>query len=59
MISTNPPHPDWLPPEPRRSQWWLWLLVPLAPVAGYLLPWTMVAMLIVFILVVIRYSERV
>ncbi len=59
MIPTDPPHPDWIQPEPRRSRRWFWLLVPVAPVAGYLLPAYVVVALILFILVVIRYSDRV
>jgi hypothetical protein len=33
-------------------------LVPVAPVAGYLLPAYVVVALILFILVVLRYSDR-
>ncbi|MDQ3523142.1 MAG: hypothetical protein M3434_12505 [Gemmatimonadota bacterium] len=59
LIPTNPPHPDWLPPKPRRSRWWLGLFVPAAPVAGYLLPASVVVAVILLILVVIRYSDTV
>ncbi len=58
MIPTEPPHPDWLPPKPRRSRWWFWLFVPVAPYAAYILPTYVGVALILFILVVIRYSDR-
>jgi hypothetical protein len=59
MTPTDPPHPEWLPPKPRRSRWWFWLLVPVAPVAGYLLPVPVAVWIILMLLVVIRYSDRV
>ncbi len=59
MILTEPPHADWIPPEPRRSRWWLWLLVPVAPVAGYLLPIPVAVWILLMLLLVMRYSTRV
>ncbi len=58
MIPTEQPHPDWIQPESRRSRWWLWLFVPPAPFAAWILPTYVVVALIVFILLVIRYSDR-
>jgi hypothetical protein len=63
LIPKRPPKPvPWyaLPDrlKPRRIRWWVWILVALAFPAGLLLPVYASVWVLLFILVVIRYSDR-
>jgi hypothetical protein len=44
--------------KPHRTRWWVWLLVAIAFPAGLLLPVYVSVWVLLFILVVIRYSDR-